>query len=119
MSWYISKIVFRVECSEPRVAAQFDEQLRLINGNDSGEAYDKAVALGLKDQHSFLNDKQQLVLWKFINVSEIHELKELVDGMEIDSLIKEVDDAERYINFVNDKASGIRKKMLSHFVTTT
>jgi hypothetical protein len=108
MNWYLSKIVFRIICGEGRHTPQFDEQLRLIAAADEQEAFEKAVAIGEREQDGFYNDEQQLVQWKFINVAELYRLSGLLDGAEMYSRIQETDDAEEYIEVVHRRAAHIR-----------
>ena len=39
MNWYLAKLVFRIICGEGNHAAQFDEQLRLVNAFTKEEAF--------------------------------------------------------------------------------
>lgn len=110
MKWYLAKIVFRIICGDGDHTAQFDEQLRLIAAGNEDEAFEKACTIGKKEQDSFYNQKQQLVHWKFINVSELYHLSELIDGAELYSRINEVDDADAYTTFVHRRAESIQKK---------
>jgi hypothetical protein len=110
MKWYLIKIVYRIICGEGSHKPQFDEQLRLITANNEDEAYMKACVIGKDEEDAFYNQKQQLVRWQFINVSELYHLHELIDGAELYSRINEVDDADTYINFVHRKAESIQHK---------
>jgi len=110
MKWYLAKLVFRIVCGDGEHTAQFDEQLRLISAFDAEEAFDKAQDMGHSEQETFHNLKQQLVQWKFVNVSELYHLTELIDGAELYSRINEVDDAEAYTIFVHRKAESIQNK---------
>ena len=110
MKWYLAKIVFQIICGDGDHTAQFDEQLRLIAASDEDEAFEKASAMGINEEDSFYNLKQQLVRWQFINVSELYHLSELIDGAEMYSRINEVDDANAYITFVHRRAESIRRK---------
>lgn len=110
MKWYLSKIVFRILCGDGNHTAQFDEQLRLIAANDETEAYEKAMAIGAREEETFYNQKQQLVRWQFVNIAELYRLSELIDGAELCSRINEVDDPEDYIHFINRRAESIRDK---------
>jgi len=112
MKWYLSKIVFQIICGKGDHTPQFDEQLRLIAANDEEEAFEKSVKMGEGEEDHFYNQKQQLVHWKFINVSELYRLTELIDGAELYSRINEVDDAGAYINFVNRRSQSIQQKQL-------
>jgi hypothetical protein len=107
MQWYLAKLVFRIVCGEGDHLPQFDEQLRLIAAGKKEEAFSKAQEMGRLEQETFLNRKNQLVQWKFINVSELYILSELIDGAELYSRIEEKENAEAYIYTVNQKAENI------------
>lgn len=108
MNWYISKIVFRISAENTRHKPQFDEQLRLIAAESEEEAFLKARTIGLSEEDSFLNNKQNTVKWEFINVSEIVPIKKLEDGMELYSHIHETDEAKSYIHCIHQKAIFLR-----------
>ena len=109
MQWYLSKIVFQIICGNGDHTAQFDEQLRLVGAVDEEEAFMKATEMGENEEDRFFNHKQQLVQWKFINISELYLLS-LIDGAELHSKISEVDDDFSYISLVNGKAEQIKLK---------
>ena len=109
MNWYISKIVFKISAENTQHKPQFDEQLRLIAADSEGEAFLKARTIGICEEDSFLNDRNNTVKWEFINVSDVRPLHELTDGQEIYSSICEVDNAKEYIRCVHEKAIYIRK----------
>ncbi len=109
MQWYLAKLVYRIVCGTGEHSAQFDEQLRLVSAIDEEQAYGKAIEFGTTEQDTFFNNRQQLVTWEFINISELYRLSELIDGAELYSRINEVDDAESYITFVNRKAVSIQQ----------
>jgi hypothetical protein len=108
MNWYLSKLVFRIICGDGSHKPQFDEQLRLIEGENEKEAFAKAVAIGKTSEDEFYNQNEKLVQWKFINVSELYRLSGLLDGAELYSRIEEKDNADLYIELTNRKAAHIR-----------
>jgi hypothetical protein len=108
MNWYLAKIVFRIICGDGQHTAQFDEQLRLIGANSKEEAFDKAQTVGMNEEETFFNRKEQMVKWQFISVSELYRLNELIDGAELYSRIEEKDNAESYIHIVRSRAERIR-----------
>jgi hypothetical protein len=63
--------------------------------------------MGKSEEESFLNRKQQLVQWQFINISELYHLSELIDGAELYSRIEERENADAYIYTVNQKAENL------------
>ncbi|HET6766276.1 MAG TPA: DUF4288 domain-containing protein [Chitinophagaceae bacterium] len=107
MNWYLAKIVYRIVCGDGDHTPQFDEQLRLINAPDKKEAFYKAQHTGIKEEEKFYNLKHELVQWKFINVSELYKIGEMIDGAELYSRIEERDDGDVYTDIVNKKALGI------------
>jgi hypothetical protein len=107
MNWYLAKVVFQVICGNGNHTAQFDEQLRLIEATDDQEAFYKAQQIGVQEADVFLNDRHQLVQWKFIDVCELHPLNDLINGAEMYSRITEVDNSIQYIETVHRKADGI------------
>lgn len=108
MNWYISKMVFQIVCGEGNHTAQFDEQLRLICAESKEEAFHKAQVYGMRSEELFFNNKEQLVQWRFISVSEMYQLRELIDGAELYSRVHETEDADSYLKFVQAKAEHIR-----------
>ena len=107
MNWYLAKLVFRIVCGDGDHLPQFDEQLRLISAENKESAFCKAQGMGKNEEESFLNRRDQLVRWQFINVSELYRLSELIDGAELYSRIEERENAEAYIYMVNQKAENI------------
>lgn len=103
-------MVYQIICGCGHHTAQFDEQLRLITANNEEEAFAKATIIGKEEQDSFLNQKKEVVNWRFVNVAELYHLCKLTDGAEIYSHINEVDDAEAYTTFVHRKAELIQEK---------
>ncbi len=106
MNWYMAKIVYRIICGEGNHTPQFDEQLRLIEADSEVMAFEKAKAIGEKEQESFLNQKKQLVQWKFINVAELYGLS-LTDGAEMYSRVQETEHAGSFIDTINKRADHI------------
>lgn len=107
MNWYLAKIVFRIICGDGEHTAQFDEQLRLISASDIKEAFAKGQLMGMREEETFFNREQQLVQWKFINVSELYQLDELIDGAELYSRIEEKENAAAYIDIIYKKAEQL------------
>jgi hypothetical protein len=109
MKWYVAKLVFQIICGDGKHTPQFDEQLRLIKAANEDEAFELATELGMNESDSFYNQQNEIVQWRFINISELYELS-LVEGAELNSRISEADDASDYISLVNAKAQHIKGK---------
>jgi len=108
MHWYLTKIVFRVIIAGREQPARFDEQLRIITAGSKDEALSKAQRLGVAEQELVVNiNNKQLIEWKFINVSALYQLKELLDGAEICSTSQEPGCADDYIEVIHKKAAHI------------
>ncbi len=108
MNYYIAKIVFRISANNTEHKPQFDEQLRLIMADCHEEAFIKARMIGLSEEDSFINDKNNLVKWEFINVSDLIPVKNLDDGIELYSRIYEMEEESAHVNFVHQKAITLR-----------
>jgi len=108
MHWYLAKMVFRIICGDGNHTAQFDEQLRLLSAGSKEEAFHKAQVLGMKEEDMFFNHHRQMVQWRFISVSEIYRLHELIDGAEIYSRIEEKESADQYLDIIYKKAEQLR-----------
>lgn len=109
MNWYLAKIVFQIVCGDGQHTPQFDEQLRLVQSEDEKTAYAKAVSIGHTEADTFYNNKEQLVQWRFVGVSELYQMS-LIDEAELYSRISEVDRADDYIHMVQKKAALIESR---------
>jgi hypothetical protein len=114
MNWYLAKIVFRIICGDGNHTPQFDEQLRLVEAEDDMHAFQKARIMGDGEEDNFLNNAQKPVHWKFIDVSEIHLLDNLTDGVELYSKISEVDDAGKHISEIKDRSKYLHETCLQN-----
>lgn len=110
MNWYLSKIVYRIFCGDGKHSPQFDEQLRLVAAEDEVQALAKAISLGHAESDTFYNDRRQLVQWQFIAVPEIIPIETWIDGAEVNSSIRETENASGYITFVTEKAAMLRNR---------
>lgn len=108
MQWFLARIVYRIICGNGNHKPQFDEQLRLVAATSSIEAFHKATLMGQNGSDTFYNQNRQLVQWEFINIDALHPLENLEDGVELYSSVREVDNAEAFITFVQHKATQLR-----------
>ena len=116
MNWYLAKIVFEIICGDGNHTPQFDEQLRLIEAGSAAEAFDRAIEIGESENDEFTNESRKLVQWKFINVSELLRLSELVNGVELYSKVQEADNARLYRELIHKKAAHIRENIELQFL---
>ncbi len=112
MKWYLAKLVYRIICGEGDHTPQFDEQLRLIEAEDDLHAFQKARLLGEREEDSFLNNAKKPVLWKFIDISELHLLNSLSDGVELYSSVRDQDDADHYTHGIYRRAGSLYERCL-------
>ncbi len=109
MNWYITKIVFQVIFAGREDTPQFDEQLRIITAASKQDAFTKVLLLGRSEEGTVTNiNNNQLIHWKFINVSALYQLKELLDGAELCSTTHEPCSAGDFIDMINNKAAHIQ-----------
>jgi hypothetical protein len=116
MQWFLAKIVYRIICGKGDHTPQFDEQLRLIEAEDADTAFTKAHAIGTQEQESFLNQKDNLVQWQFVNVSELYRISALIDGAELYAKVQETDNADIYVQMVHKKAEHIKQNITHKYL---
>lgn len=87
---------------------QFDEHLRLIEAENFEEAFLKARMLGLGFEEAVYNQQHGVVEWEFVNVAELRPMKELKSGMELHSQVREMDEANQYINYIHNQAARMQ-----------
>jgi Domain of unknown function (DUF4288) len=97
MNWYLAKLIFQVRSGEGTHTPQFDEQWRLIRADEVTWALEKASVLGRLDESAFMNDRDETVVWKFIEVADIHRISSLEDGAQLFSVTEEPANANAYI----------------------
>ncbi|HVF98014.1 MAG TPA: DUF4288 domain-containing protein [Flavisolibacter sp.] len=118
MNSYLVKIVYQIICGDGFHTAQFDEQMRYVTAATEEIALQKAQRIGLQEAETFFNNQQQLVQWKYVDVSEIYSLNQLNDGAEVFSQIRETDDAGSYCRFVHHKAAHLGRQQALTAQTT-
>jgi hypothetical protein len=107
MKMFLVKLIFNVRIGS--TSDVFDEQTRIIKANDELDAFIKAKALGRAEEEVFVNDKNEEVRWKFIDVLRIFDLSENSDGEQIYSIsLKE--EPEQYISFVHRSSQQLQVK---------
>lgn len=119
MQWYLAKLVYQIICGEGHHTPQFDEQLRLIEADDSLHAFFKAQQVGDKEQDYFLNNNQLPVRWKFVEVCELQPLKNPSDGAELYSRITEYDDADSFVHTLRLMASQLLNETINDSFQTS
>lgn len=113
MYWYIAKLVYQILVSDGKEAAQFEEQLRLIQADTKQEALDKAMALGEQEETLFYNYRDQPVYWKFLDVPELQPVYQLDDGLQLYSHLEQPEYEEAYLALLQRKAESVRTDMES------
>ena len=107
MQWYIAKFVYQIISGDGNHTPQFDEQLRLIRAEEFNWAKEKAILLGQLGEYSFVNQQQQTVTWKFINVVDMTLVQTLEDGAELYSVTEEPTDVNSYLEVVSTRAKRL------------
>ncbi|MFS8616898.1 MAG: DUF4288 domain-containing protein, partial [Solitalea sp.] len=100
--------IFQVICGDGEHTPQFDEQLRLIQAKNEQEALKKAIDIGLEEQNTFNNSRDESVIWSFIDVTELQRVTELKDKTELYSRIVEPENEESYVDLIEIRANRVR-----------
>ncbi len=116
MNWFLAKIVYRIICGDGNHTPQFDEQLRPITAENEKDALEKACSIGRQEEDCFYNNEEKLVHWKFINISELYKIAELIDGAELYSRIEEKENGDLYTELVHKRAAHLQLNSAQHFL---
>lgn len=113
MNSYLAKLVFNIAIGNENKSSQFDEQVRIIQANSLEEAFLKARTIGKQQEEFFMNNNNELVNWKFIDVTDLYALQEANDGDELYANTHETESVDSFIAFVRQKAMLIQTKFLT------
>ena len=115
MNWYLTKLIFSIDAEYDNGKSQFDEQLRLVTAINESEAYFKAKNMGKGLQTKIFTEKNEAILWNFVDVSEVVSVDEIKDGIEVYSSTHETYDREIFIDSVRQKGIALQAKNLLLF----
>ncbi len=62
MKNYLAKLVFHIHTESKSANAQFDEQIRVVTGNNAEEALYSARSIGRNEEDSFIVKQKAMVL---------------------------------------------------------
>ncbi len=113
MKSYLAKLVFNIIIENKNLTSQFDEQIRIIQATNKEDAFLKARALGKREEDSFKNKNNDLVQWKFIDITDLYSLQEMKDGEQLYSQTHEADDSGNFIDYIREKAMLIQTRFLT------
>jgi hypothetical protein len=113
MNSYIAKLIFNISIENKKEAAQFDEQIRIVQAKSHEHAFFKAKLIGQQEENSFKNQNNESVHWKFIDIVGLYPLNELKDGEQLYALTHEADDANSFIQFIREKSMAIQTNFLT------
>jgi hypothetical protein len=109
---FIAKIVFKINSSAESKETTFDEQLRWIDAESKAEAVLLAQKIGKEEDEKIATGKNNFLHWQFIDVSEIWEVKESVNGRLIYSFTNAENEPADYIKFVKLRAQKLKTPAL-------
>ena len=91
LHWHIAVLVLESSIVDGPSDPSVDVQFRLIRAPDAEAAYDRALALGRKAEHSYENPYGQTCVWTFKGLKDLQEIieDELADGVELYGFIED------------------------------
>lgn len=110
MNWYLASLVFQIHISAHPTKQQFETQWRLVEAETEKAAYEKLQLMGLQEQDSFINDKNQIVQWEYLGTPNIQKLGNLNDGIKLLSNITAPEEGLHYRMFIIDKSNANLQK---------
>lgn len=99
MKWYVATIIMTCRVDGETAPVTCDEQIRLIRAVAPDIAYQKAIRLGHREEHAYLNAEDRMVRWEFSGLSDLDDLfdERITDGVEIRSRLLTIDDPAKLI----------------------
>ena len=85
LHWHIAVLVLESSIVDGPSDPSVDVQFRLIRAPDAEAAYDRALALGRKAEHSYENPYGQTCVWTFKGLKDLQEIIE--DGVAEDHVV--------------------------------
>ena len=77
LNYYFACLLFHCKINGQRDPFLLSEEsIYLVYAHDEDEAATKAEMLGKDASHSYLNNKGETVLWKFVRIVSIHKFRE-------------------------------------------
>lgn len=113
MKMYLAKLMFNIKVDGETGLSEFDEQVRLISASNGEDAFYKARTIGKKEEESFVNKDNKLIMWKFIDVVDVYSLDGAQDGEQLYSNTHKINDTDSYINYIRQKSMEIQVKNLT------
>ena len=84
--WYVATLIIKCVVEDNQTEAVLcDEQIRLVKATTPDEAYQKALDIGKSEEHSYKNENDEEVKWRFVGLATLAELDTLEDGTELKS----------------------------------
>jgi len=98
--WFVAVLVFEsVLAKGDNSDSSVDVQFRLIRAVDAESAYQRALALGRRDEHSYATDQGDTCTWRFAGLQDLNVIEdaELGHGTELYGLIEDGRAADRVV----------------------
>ena len=97
MKWFAVNCIYQIIFGDGLHSPQFNEQVRLIEAENIRDAITKAKQFASGYNPSFRNSEGKNVVWNFVDVGGIIEIKQPKDGVEVSSKILEPESIEAYL----------------------
>ncbi len=107
MKWYTAKLVLKcIVDNQSFNLSTFDEQVRVIQAENSEDAYAKALKFGNMEEHQYTNSDGKIVRWVFCGLSNLEEIldEQIEDGTEITANLYELIDVSELVRIKEDLA---------------
>jgi Domain of unknown function (DUF4288) len=87
MSSFTAQIIYRIEC-EGQPTDQYEEQCRLVYGDNVEQALAEARELGKKEESTFIDRQGRTMCWRMVAVKDIQPV-ELRNGGLLFSMVRD------------------------------
>jgi hypothetical protein len=84
--WFTANILFKSQCASLSEAQMlWEERFVIFAASEQVNAMEKALHYGKSEEHSYTNERKELVEWKFDGVISLHKLdtQDIHDKLEV------------------------------------
>lgn len=113
MKKYLAKLLFNVTAGESTHAAEFDEQVRVIESSSLEGAFYKARSIWKKEEGYVNGKSNSRYYWQFIDVAEVYPIGDMKDGEQVYSNTHKMEDGRSYIHYIKQKSMELQVKTLT------
>ena len=103
MRWFLLTASYQILHPDSTLY-QFDEQVLLLKAESREEAFFKGKRIAGYEERSFSSSSGEVVRWKFLGITDLREIDELTEFVQVGSCTREIENPLRYIHDIKKRS---------------